>query len=432
MMNDDNATLTRLMSFGQLKEQIRGSDEHLIVGIDVSKDKHYAFFGTANGKSLLRRFIFDNNLDGFRKLLERADAVKAQNGLSKIVFGLEPTGNYHKPLGHYLIRCEREVVMVSGVAVKRNRELLNGRWDKNDTKCAANVADLISQGKCLFYESPSSEINGLRNLISLRERMKKQYHSLRMRIRGNLLAKFFPEFDRYFGQCPSESLSIVKHCLDPRKIADMEFEDFFRTVTTKERGIAQKRRLRKIHELSTESIGCPVDQGAEFEAKILVDQVKLTKQLIERIDDQIDWSASVFIEYHFLLTIPGFGPYVSALVLAKIGDPYRFSNRNQVLKMAGFDLSAKRSGKNSHKAIAVISKKGSNQLRYALFQAAVVATSRNRHFVRYFTNKLKGREKERGIKIKMRVKVAAKMLIIAWTLMKRRIKFDPDFLLKEK
>jgi len=428
----NNETFFRIMQFRQFKEEIRGSEEYLIVGIDISKDKHHAFFGTANGKALLRRLIFDNNLEGFSKLRSRADAIKAQNGLSKIVFGLEPTSNYHKPLGMHLIRCDREVVMVSGVAVKRNRELLNGRWDKNDTKCAANVADLISQGKCIFYDSPCSEISGLRDLLSLRERMKKQYHSLRMRIRGNLLAKYFPEFDRYFGQCPNESLAIVKFCLDPGKIAGMDFEQFIATVTTRDRGIAQQRRLQKIHDLAIESIGCSMNRFAEFEAAILVDQVKQTKQLIEQIDDRIDQAASAFIEYHCLLTIAGFGPYISALVLAKIGDPFRFDNRNQVIKMAGYDLSAKRSGKSSDKAIPVISKKGSNSLRYALFQAALIASARNEHFIRYFTNKLKGREKERGIKIKMRVKLAAKMLIIAWTLMKKKIDFNPDFLLIEE
>jgi len=188
----------------------------------------------------------------------------------------------------HLIRCDREVVMVSGVAVKRNRELLNGRWDKNDTKCAANVADLISQGKCLFYDSPSSEIGGLRELLSLRERMKKQHHSLRMRIRGILLAKYFTEFDRYFGQNPSESLALVKFCLDPHKIAGMDFEEFMCTVTTRDRGIAQQRRLRKIYDLDYESIGGTMNRFAEFEAAILVDQVIQTKQIIKQIDAQID------------------------------------------------------------------------------------------------------------------------------------------------
>jgi transposase len=100
--------------------------------------------------------------------------------------------------------------------------------------------------------------------------------------------------------------------------------------------------------------------------------------------------------------------------------------------MAGLDLNAKRSGKNSENAIAVISKRGSNTLRYALFQAALVASSRNEHFIAYFTDKLRNRSKERGIRMKMRVKLSAKMLIIAWTLMKKKVDFSPEFLLTPK
>ncbi|MBW1794257.1 MAG: hypothetical protein JRF30_06555 [Deltaproteobacteria bacterium] len=46
----------------------------------------------------------------------------------------------------------------------------------------------------------------------------------------------------------------------------------------------------------------------------------------------------------------------------------------------------------------------------------------------YFTNKLRGREREKGIKTKMRVKLAAKLLVIAWTLMKKKEPFNPDYL----
>ena len=142
----------RLEEFRQFKKEIRGSAEYLIVGIDVAKDKHHAFFGMATGKTLLRRLVFDNNIEGFEKLLVQVEALKVQHVLGKVVFGLEPTANYHKPLGEHLIRCGHKVVLVSGVAVKENRKSLDGRWDKNDDKDAANVADLVSQGKCLFYE----------------------------------------------------------------------------------------------------------------------------------------------------------------------------------------------------------------------------------------------------------------------------------------
>jgi hypothetical protein len=136
---------TRLKEFRQFKKEIRGSKDHLIVGIDIAKEKHHAFFGTATGKTLFRRLIFDNTIEGFEKLLTQVRAIQVAQGLPQAVFGLEPTANYHKPLGEHLIKCGRMVVLVSGVAVKRNRELLDGRWDKHDTKDAANIADLISQ-----------------------------------------------------------------------------------------------------------------------------------------------------------------------------------------------------------------------------------------------------------------------------------------------
>ena len=47
----------RLNGFRQLKKEIRGSKKHLIVGIDVAKESHKAFFGTATGKTLLRRLV---------------------------------------------------------------------------------------------------------------------------------------------------------------------------------------------------------------------------------------------------------------------------------------------------------------------------------------------------------------------------------------
>jgi hypothetical protein len=52
----------RLNEFRQLKKEIRGSKKHLIVGIDVAKESHKAFFGTATGETLLRRLVFENNL----------------------------------------------------------------------------------------------------------------------------------------------------------------------------------------------------------------------------------------------------------------------------------------------------------------------------------------------------------------------------------
>jgi len=416
---------TKREHFCQIIGEISGSNEYLVVGIDVAKDKHHAFMGTAAGKTLYRRLIFENSRSGFVGLLEQVELIRSQNGLKKVVFAVEPTGNYHKPLSRYLVDSGSHLVLVTGKAVKSNREVLDGRWDKHDTKDAANIADLASRGRCQYYDRPSEKIIELRDLLSLRRRLKKDEHRIRVRIRNTVLAKYFPELDKFFDTGRGEILSIVKWCPNPAKIADMPFDRFFRMVTKRERGIAQKLRLMKIHKSAGESIGCPMRKAAEFEAKLLVDKLDQVRQDIGEVEKRVKEISEGFAEYRYLLTIPGFGPYVSSVVLSAIANPRRFDNASQILKLSGYDLCADRSGKSSDKAVPVISKRGSGELRYALYQAAQVASVKNRYFKAYFTGLLQGRQKERGIRTKMRVKLAAKMLVIAWVMMKRKEVFDP-------
>jgi transposase len=183
-----------------------------------------------------------------------------------------------------------------------------------------------------------------------------------------------------------------------------------------------------IWEQAAESIGCRAGEALEVEAQVMVEGLRQIQELIRLTDVKIKEICEQFVEYPFLLSIPGFGPDVSSKVLGGVGNPFRFNTGKEVLKMAGLDLSAARSGKSSDEVTPVISKRGKADLRYGLYQAALIASTRNRHFVVYYTNKLKGREREKGIKTKMRVKLAAKLLIIAWTLMKKKELFNPDYL----
>ena len=70
---------------------------------------------------------------------------------------------------------------------------------------------------------------------------------------------------------------------------------------------------------------------------MLVALLKQTRQAIEQVEQEILKLCYTFSEYEFVISIPGFGPDVTAKVLAYIGDQYRFETASQVLKMAGFD-----------------------------------------------------------------------------------------------
>ena len=424
----DELDSNRLEGFRQLRQEVRHSEEYLIVGIDIAKDRHHACFGTATGGTLLKRLVFSNDDEGFTKLLDQAEVLRVRHGLKKVVYGMEPTANYHKPLGEYLITQGRRVVLVSGVTVKQNRESLDGRWDKHDVKDSANVADLISQGKCLYYEHPSAGLRGLRGLLSLKRRLKKQEHGYKVRIRNHLIAQYYPEMDRDWERLGAAGLSIVRWCFPASQIAELDVDPFIQRVTSRRIRVETRRRLEGVWEKAGASIGCEGVPGVEHEAKVMVEGLRQIREMIKETEDKIQELCEQFPEYEYLLTIPGFGPDVSAKVLGAIGDPDRFENGKQVLKLAGLDLSADRSGKDSAKAIPKISKRGKADLRYALYQAALIASTRNQDFMRYYTRKLQGREREKGIQTKMWVKLSAKMLLIAWTLMKKKEVFDPAYL----
>lgn len=144
---------------------------------------------------------------------------------------------------------------------------------------------------------------------------------------------------------------------------------------------------------------------------------------IQELDKVILNLCSGIEEYPYLLSIPGIGPDTASKILAYVSDPNRFDHAKQVIKLAGFDLSASRSGKPAAQATPVISKRGQADLRFALCQAALVASTSNSLFSTWFASKLQGREREKGIYAIVRVKLAAKMLVIAWTLMKKKEMF---------
>jgi len=186
------------------------------------------------------------------------------------------------------------------------------------------VADLISQGKCLFYECPVMEIRDLRHLLSLKRKLRKQEHGYRVRIRNQLIARYFPELDQYSGYPETEA--IVRWCLDPSRIAGFENDQFETMVSSGRKTLVKKKRLDDIQKLAIASIGCEMGEGAGFDAKIMVEGLRHIRKAIQDTENKIEETCKQFPEYDYLLTIPGFGPDVSAKVLGALGNPNRFFN----------------------------------------------------------------------------------------------------------
>ena len=89
--------IARFEWFIKLRSPIRGSDNHLIVGIDIAKNKHHAFFGTPKGQSLWRRLIFTTdhyNLLDIVPFIGTVLIVKRKNQKTlRLIFAKPVSGN---------------------------------------------------------------------------------------------------------------------------------------------------------------------------------------------------------------------------------------------------------------------------------------------------------------------------------------------------
>ena len=85
-----------------------------------------------------------------------------------------------------------------------------------------------------------------------------------------------------------------------------------------------------------------------------------------------------------IITIPGIGNILGSMILAEIGDINRFSSAKKLVAFAGLDPIVSQSG-NFENITGPISKRGSPDLRYALFNAANVARKTDENLMRFYT-----------------------------------------------
>ncbi len=106
-------SLMKFKSSNTINQRIeRITTEHLVIGIDIAKERHVAravnFRGIERGKAL----SFNNNLWGFEKLQHWVQKLQHQYEHSSVIIGLESTGHYWFNLANWLVEHEIDVVLV--------------------------------------------------------------------------------------------------------------------------------------------------------------------------------------------------------------------------------------------------------------------------------------------------------------------------------
>jgi len=409
-----------------LREEVKSSQNMLLVGIDIGKTRHCACFMTSSGKVLRRKLFFGNTIDGFNKLLRQTKFYQKNKNLPKVLFGMEPSGYYWVHLYEFLDLRGKRAVTVSPLAVNRNRETIDVSKDKSDPKDAYNIADLIYQGKFYLPIYRDKEIRQLKRLMQIYHKLIQQKASLRCRLRG-VVGYIFPELETYFKDITAKSMILILQNFPfPQKIQKMR-KDEFTSFLVKRNPYLSWKRAEKIYDLAANSVGITGEEEAtSLEIRLLLDELKRINENIALINTEVNSIVGKREDYELLLTIPGVGPVTAAQVIAEIGDIANFSSGRQLIKLAGLDLCGAQSG-TSINTLRHISKRGRKTLRTVLYQVVINCIRCNSHLRTCYLRILANQQGKKKVKPKAIVAIACKLLRIIYRMLTEKKAFDPNY-----
>jgi len=385
----DNAM--RVKRFRELKATLRTNRRRLLVGLDIARSEHVAHLRHAHTRIVVPTLTIPNSTQGFKTLWARIEQAQRATGCREVVCGLEPTGTYHEAMARFLEAQGADVLLVSSAVAYWNRRTQDGTWDKRDPKDAANCADLLEQGKVLFYSQPAGPLAELRRLVRCLRRARTELAACKARWRTTLRPALGP----------------MGEPLPNRLRAELPAG-----LQTWERAAPGRPALAKGRLPLGLATAC-TDLGA---------QVTAVQARIATIEQALTPVAEQLPAYALLRTIPGVGPTVAAILLAEIGDVAWFTKFSQLRKLAGLDIVRVQSGQSAGQAR--ISKCGRGLLRWALYHAAMGLARTAGGRARLAALKAK-RQGDRFAGFKAIVELAAKVLRIVWGVWRSGTPYEP-------
>ena len=363
----------------------------LIVGVDIAKKVQWARFCDHTGRELGKPLRFENTTSGFESLALRIEELRKAKILFRVVVGMESTGHYQKPLIHYLTRKKYTVVLVNPYHTKRAQELDDNSQTKHDQKDALTIARLVKDGR--FYEcyQPEGCWAELRVLSTTRLDVKRQENGCKNRIHA-VLDEYFPEFETVF-KYPLKgkaSLHLLKTCPFPSDIRTLGVDGVLAVIKAAVKRTVGRKKAEQLVSVSKSSIGVTYGrEAARLRLRILLEEHEQYQQRLEEIEAAMDVELEKTGLKDRLLGIQGIGVVSLAGFLGETGDLSRFTNGQQLVRLAGYNLTENSSGKS--KSQRGISKRGRKILRSVLYKMALVMVAKNAEMKRIY-QRLKTRE----------------------------------------
>ena len=355
----------------------------IYVGIDVAKDKHDCFITDSDGEILFPVFTIQNNRDGFDDLF--AKILSISSDFSNIKVGLEATGHYSYNLLGYLLDKGLHTFVINPLHTNLYRKSLSLRKTKTDKVDARTIAMmLMSDVNLKSYSDTSYHNEELKSLTRYRFDKVQERARLKQSV-SRLVTILFPELEKLVPTLHIASVyALLSELPSTGKIASCHLTHLTKLLENASKGRYSKEKAIEIREAARVSI------GSNMPAKSL--ELKHTLHLISELDSEISEIESEIKQIMDqisspILTIPGIGYRMGAMILAEIGDFSRFDSPDKILAYAGASPSTYQSGQ-LESSYSHMEKRGSRYLRFALINAAKYVCHWDETFGAYLQKKI--------------------------------------------
>lgn len=343
------------------------------LGIDIGKNTHCASMMDDTGKVILKAFTFPNTTLGGNSLLDTINEFISSP--KDLTIGMEATGHYWLALYSFLLDKAFTIHVVNPIQTDGWRKGTEIRKRKTDIIDSILIADLMRYGSFIETKLSDENVYALRTLCRFRSYLVDSISDLKRKIIC-VLDQVFPEyqsvFKNVFGKTSKE---ILLSYPTPSELEQLDVDSLANLLAELSRKKINADTAEKLSMFASNSFGLTFCKDSfSFQLKMLIEQMKFIEAQVKDTESEI--KSILAIINSPITSITGIGSITGAVILGEIGDISRFSSPSKLVAYAGIDASVTQSGQyeSSHN---VMSKRGSPYLRRALFQAALVASTRD-------------------------------------------------------
>lgn len=390
----------------------------LFVGIDVAKSKHDCCIIDSDGVIHTDSLRIVNSKKGFESLYSAIVSILGSKDLDNVKIGLESTGHYSTNITNYLYSKGFQVHILNPLATNLFRKAGTLRKTKTDKTDAKVIATMLFTDESKSYSPVSYQISELKSLTRHRYRMIGYRSKLKLSV-TRLIDIVFPELPGCVWSIhQNSSYSLLLELPTPKNICNCHLTKLTNLINKTSHGKYDKEKAISLKELALNSIGSS-NRSTAFELQQTIRLFQSVQSEIDALDKQIK---SIVLELDTpLLTIPGIGYTLAAIMLAEIGDINYFSSPAKLLPFAGMEPSTYQSGNYNASRTSMV-KRGSTYLRWAVMQASRLVSMRDATFAAYMAKK---RSEGKHFNV-ARSHVGKKLLRVIFYLLKNNTAFVPQ------